>query len=81
MKYVKSVLRIPLLVLILYLGSVSGYELIRAVQSVGIQSLDWKFYAYAVQGAFEVLVLVWLYRWLGAQSVSPVSSATPEAGS
>lgn len=68
MKTLKALFRIPLFLLILYLVSVTGYEVIRPIQNIGIANLDWRFYAYALQGALELVLLIWIYRWLGPQS-------------
>ncbi|MHA3771177.1 hypothetical protein ACXR0O_06520 [Verrucomicrobiota bacterium sgz303538] len=78
MKVLRTILQIPLLLLILYIGSVSGYELIRAIQYGGWQHFDWRFYAHTAQGPLEVAVLVWLYRWLGRGAINQLSPNTNE---
>lgn len=73
MKTLNTILRIPLLLLILYVGSFTAYGVILAIQKDGFLNLNWKFYAYALEGALEVAVLVWIYRWLER----PAAGETP----
>ena len=71
MKALRTILQIPLLLLILCIGSLSCYEVIRNLQNVGLQHLDWRFYAHTALGVLEVVVLVWLYRWLSPERPGP----------
>ena len=65
MKTLKTVLQTPVLLLILYLGSVTLYETARAFQAPPRMWFAWQFYASFAEGALEVALLVMLYRWLG----------------
>ena len=69
MQTLKAIVRIPLLILVLYLGAVTGYEVIRGIQNIGVVNLNWRFYAYALQGALELVLLLWIYRWLGRRTI------------
>ena len=80
MRIFRAILRIPLLLLVFFIGSVTAYEVIRTVQNVSFQKLDWTFYANAIEGALEVVVLVWLYRWLQPSNVGEASADDPAGG-
>ena len=80
MRILRAILRIPLLLLIFFLGSVTAYEVIRTLQNVSLHKLDWTFYAHFTEGALEVVVLVWLYRWLQPPNVGKTSAADPASG-
>jgi hypothetical protein len=64
MKTLRTILQIPVLLLILYLGSVSGSQLIRDVQHGNFPPYDWRSYAHIVLGVLEIVVLIWVYRRL-----------------
>ena len=65
MKTLKTVLQTPVLLLILYLGSVTVHETVRALQAIPRMGFGWQFYASIVESILEVALLVVLYRWLG----------------
>ena len=65
MKTLKTVLQTPVLLLILYLGSVTLYETARALLATPRMGFGWQFYASVGEGILEVALLVVLYRWLG----------------
>ena len=65
MKTLRTVLQTPVLLLILYLGSVTVYETARALQAIPRMGLGWQFYASIVESILENALLVVLYRWLG----------------
>jgi hypothetical protein len=65
MKTLKTVLQTPVLLLILYLGSVNLYETVRAFQATPRMGFGWELYASVAEGILEVALLVVLYRWLG----------------
>ena len=71
MTKLRTVLQIPLLVLILSIGSVSGYEIIRMVQSGHIPYADWQSYAHFVLAALEIMILIRVYRWLSPDAQRP----------
>ena len=64
MQTLKAIVRVPLLLLILWIGSLTAYQVLSVVRDSGIFSLGWRSGAYALQGILEVVVLVWIYRWL-----------------
>jgi len=64
MHALRTALQIPLLVVIVYLGSVNLYTLIQALRGPSF-GFAWPFYASVAEGILEVVLLVWLYRWLG----------------
>ncbi len=69
MKTLKTILQIPLLLLIIYLGSMTTGEVFRTIQFLathqrGYADLHWHSYAHLVLGVLEVAVLVLLYRKL-----------------
>jgi len=80
MRILRTILRIPLLLLIFFVGSVTAYEVIRTVQNVSLHKLDWTFYGHATQGALELVVLVWLYRWLQPPNAGKASADDPASG-
>jgi hypothetical protein len=63
MNALRTALQIPLLVVIVYLGSINLYMLIQAWRGPWF-GFDWHFFAYFAEGFLEVVLLVWLYRWL-----------------
>ena len=64
MKTAKTLVRILLLLLILCIGSVTGYQVIGAIQNGGINSVTFGAYALIFEAGLEIFVLAWLYRWL-----------------
>ena len=71
MTKLRTFLQIPLLGLILYIGSVSGYQIIRAAQSGAIPYADWQGYAHFVLAALEIIILIRVYRRLSPDAQRP----------
>ena len=75
MTKLRTVLQIPLLVLILYIGTISAYQIIRMIQSGAIPYADWQSYAHFALAALEILILIPVYRWLTPNTQRP---STPD---
>ena len=65
MKTIRTILQIPVLLLILYLGVLNLYSVMRAMQSGPSFGFAWNFYASVAEGCLEVTLLVWCDRRLG----------------